>query len=57
MTFVLFALFNVKFGLALMYPDILMWTPMKDVTMILGDQAIFVHALHFSLSLVALTCK
>ena len=57
LTFVLFAIFNVKYGLLLMYPNKLMWKPMKDVTMVLGDQAVLVHALLFSISLVALTCK
>ena len=57
MTFVLLAIFNVKYGLLLMYPDELMWTPMKDGTMILGDQAILFHALLFSISLVTISGK
>ena len=57
LTFVLFAVFNVKYGLLLMYPNKMMWTPMKDWTMVLGNQAVLVHALLFSISLVALTAK
>ena len=57
LTFVFLTIFNVKYGLLLLYPNKLIWTPLKDVTMLLGEQAILVHALLFSISLVTISIK
>ena len=36
LTFVLITSVIVKYGLLLIYPDKLMWTPLKDCTMVFG---------------------
>ena len=57
LTFVLITSVIVKYGLLLIYPDKLMWTPLKDCTMVFGDQAILIHALSFSFLLVTIIGK
>ena len=55
--FVILAIFNVKYGLLLLYPDQLQWTLLKDATMIFGKQANLPHALLFSIGMVTLLGK
>ena len=57
LTFLLLAIFNVKYGLLSLYPDQLQWTPLKDATMIFGKQANLVQAVLFSLGMVTLLGK
>ena len=57
LTFLLMAVFNVKYGLLSLYPDQLQWTTLKDATLIFGKQANLVHAMLFSLGMVAILGK
>ena len=55
--FTLLVVFTVKYGLLSLYPDKLQWTPMKDLTLMFGEQAILFHGLFFSFGLVTIMGK
>ena len=56
-TFTFLVIFNMKYGLLVFYPDKLMLTPMKDITMLFGNMALPLHVLLFALSLVTISGK
>ena len=57
LTYLLMSILTVKYGLLLICRDQLMWTPMKDATMVFGDQAFLLHAMLFGLSLLTISAK
>ena len=56
-TYLLMAILTVKYGILSIYREQMMWTPMKDTSMIFGYQAFLVHAILFGLSLITISGK
>ena len=57
LTLTLLAVFTFKYGLLSLYPDKLQLTPLKDLTLMFGKQAILFHALFFCFGLLTVMAQ
>ena len=57
LTLLCLIIFNLKYGLLSLYPDKLLLKPLRDASLLLGDQAILVHSSLFCLGFVTLFSK
>ena len=57
LTFVLLAIFNIKYGLLTLYPDKVQLTLLKDFTLLFGIEAKLLYAMFFCLGFVGFSAK
>ena len=57
LTFVLLAIFNIKYGLLTLYPDKVRLTVLKDFTLLFGVESKLLYAMFFCLGIVAFSGK